>query len=167
MKRSTLFRTCLVLATTSLPVAAFAAPPPASAPSPAPASSAPPADASAPPLSKAMEAKLDAHIASMHDQLSITPAQETQWNAFAQVMRDNAASMHAAIEARGAKMGDMNAADNMQSYAELAHVHADNMEKLATSFQTLYASLSDQQKQAADMVFRHEEARHEGHRKTG
>jgi hypothetical protein len=103
----------------------------------------------------------------LHKQLAITPAQESQWTQFAQVMHDNAAAMHAAFESRGSKLADMNAADNMQSYAELARVHADNMQKLAASFQTLYASLSDEQKQTADAVFRHEEAKHKAGHKMG
>jgi hypothetical protein len=172
MTRSTFTRAGLVLAVTSLPFAAIAAPP-APAPSHAttPASSAPlaaPASAeAAPPLPQAMEQKLEAHINMLHKQLGITPDQDAQWTQFAQVMRDNAAAMHAALDSRGTKMADMNAADSMQSYADLARVHADNMQKLAASFQTLYASLSDDQKHTADTVFRHDEAKHEAKHKTG
>jgi hypothetical protein len=172
MTRSTFYRAGLVLAVTALPFAAIAAPP-AMAPGHAttPASSAPvPAPATeeaSAPLPQAMEQKLDAHINMLHKQLAITSDQDAQWTQFAQVMRENAAAMHAALEARGTKMADMSAADSMQSYADLARVHADNMQKLAASFQTLYASLSDEQKHTADTVFRHDEAKHEAHHKTG
>jgi hypothetical protein len=172
MTRSALYRAGLLLAVTALPFAAIAAPP-AMVPGHAttPASSAPaPATATAeaaPPLPQAMEQKLDAHINMLHKQLAITPEQDSQWNQFAQVMHDNAAAMHAALDARGTKLADLNAADSMQSYADLARVHADNMQKLAASFQTLYASLSDEQKHTADMVFRHDEAKHEARHKTG
>jgi hypothetical protein len=176
MTHSAFYRAALLLTATTLPMAAVAAPPTAApaAATPAPQGVAPtptpptePATEAAPALPQAMEQKIDAHINMLHKQLAITPAQDPQWTQFAQVMRDNAASMHAAFEARGAKLSDMNAADNMQSYAELARVHADNMQKLATSFQTLYASLSDQQKQTADAVFRHDEAKHKAGHKMG
>jgi periplasmic protein CpxP/Spy len=48
----------------------------------------------------------------------------------------------------------MDAPDNMRSYAQLAQTHADNMERLATAFQSLYDAFPDQQKKAADAVFR-------------
>jgi len=176
MTRSAFYRAGLLLAATAMPMAAFAAPPtttPAAA-TPAPQGGAPTptppagqATEASPALPQAMEQKIDAHINMLHKQLAITPAEEPQWTQFAQVMRDNATAMHSAFETRGRKLADMNAADNMQSYAELARVHADNMQKLAASFQTLYASLSDEQKQTADAVFRHEEAKHKAGHKMG
>jgi hypothetical protein len=160
MKISPSFRVGLLVAATSLPLAAYAAP----ATTMSAAQPAPVAATDTTPLPKAMEQKLDQHISTLHRQLAITPAEETQWQQFAQVMRDNAVAMHAAIEQRGSRMSNMNAADNMQSYAELARVHADNMQKLAASFQTLYASMDDSQKQLANTVFRNEDARHESHK---
>jgi cell pole-organizing protein PopZ len=168
MTRSTLTRAALVLAVAAAPMAAFAAPPPpAMALTPAPMAPAPQTAPAAEPLPQAMEQKLDAHINDLHKQLAITPAQESEWNRFAAVMHDNAAAMHAALDERGTRLTDMNAVDNMQSYAELARVHADNMQKLAASFKTLYASFSEQQKQTADTIFRHQEAKHEARHKLG
>ena len=69
-------------------------------------------------------------------------------------MHDNAARMNRAATLRGEKLGSMDARESMQSYAELAEMHASNMEKLASSFAALYASFPDQQKQVADSVFR-------------
>ena len=40
------------------------------------------------------------------------------------------------------------------SYARIARACADNKERLATAFDSLYASLTDTQKQAADTLFR-------------
>ncbi len=48
----------------------------------------------------------------------------------------------------------MNAVDNMHSYAQIARAYADNTEHLATAFDSLYASLSEVQKRAADTLFR-------------
>ena len=108
----------------------------------------------APALAPSMAAKVEQHIRQLHDQLGITQAQQPQWDQFAQVMRDNAAQMEQALTARGDTVGTANAAANMQSYAELAQVHATNMQKLASAFQSLYSSFPDQQKQVADAVFR-------------
>src|SRR5579859_1923310 len=44
--------------------------------------------------------RVEGRITKLHDQLKITSAQEPQWNAVAQAMRDNEQSMRAAIEQR-------------------------------------------------------------------
>ncbi len=48
---------------------------------------------------------------------------------------------------------NMTAPQNMQSYAQLAQVHADGMQKLSAAFQTLYDTFPASQKQIADAVF--------------
>jgi hypothetical protein len=59
---------------------------------------------------------------------------------------------------RGAMAVSMSAIDNMHSYAQIARAYADNTERLATAFDSLYASLTDTQKQAADTLFRQQAA---------
>ena len=108
----------------------------------------------APALPKEVSAKVEQHIQQLHGQLGITPAQQPQWDQFAQVMRDNAAQISQASADRIARVQALDAADNMQSYAQLAQVHATNMQKLASAFQSLYASFPEPQKQVADSVFR-------------
>lgn len=103
---------------------------------------------------KGVPTGVEQHIRQLHDQLGITSAQQSRWEQCAQVMRDNAAQMKQAVMDRGARVGTLDAAENMQSYAKLAQVHATNMQKLASSFQSLYASFPDRQKQVADDVFR-------------
>jgi periplasmic protein CpxP/Spy len=136
----------------------------AAAPAAAPAASAPSAPAAAPAAGgKKHGDEVEAQIKSLHDQIKITPAQEQQWDAFAQVMRDNAAKTRDAYKERGSKFSSMNADDSMKSYAALAQMHADNMQKLSTAFSTLYASLSDEQKADADAAFRYEHRKHHHH----
>ncbi len=98
--------------------------------------------------------QLESHIATLHRQLGITTAQESAWNAFAQVMRDNAARFHDTIEQRRAKLATMSAPDNMQSYADLITQRAQDLQALNMAFRTLYNGLSDAQKKAADTLFR-------------
>jgi cytochrome c551/c552 len=90
----------------------------------------------------------------LQSQFGITEAQMPLWSAFAQAMRDNAASTDALFTQRAAGVSAMSATDNMHSYAQIARAYADNTERLATAFDSLYASLSDTQKQAADTLFR-------------
>ena len=69
-------------------------------------------------------------------------------------MRDNAASTEALFGQRAHAVASMSAVDNMHSYAQIARAYADNTERLATAFDSLYASLTDTQRQAADTLFR-------------
>jgi periplasmic protein CpxP/Spy len=86
--------------------------------------------------------------------LHITPAQQSEWDQFAQVMRENAKNMDHDIEQRGARFTSMSALENMQSYAQIAQQHAEDTQKLAATFQALYGSMSEDQKKNADAVFR-------------
>jgi hypothetical protein len=97
-------------------------------------------------------------IADLHTQLHITAAEQSQWDQFAQVMRDNAKDLDEAYQQRGASFDKMNAVENMQSYAQIEQTRAQDLQKLVPAFQTLYASLSDQQKQQADRLFRNQAA---------
>ena len=98
--------------------------------------------------------RVEQHITQLHAQLHITPAQQAQWDQFAQVMRGNAKDMDQKLEQRAADFTSMNAVENMQSYAQIAQQHAQDTQKLATAFQTLYGDLSDAQKKNADVLFR-------------
>lgn len=106
-------------------------------------------------------------IASLHEQLEITPAQATQWNDFAQVMRDNASHMEQRLMQRSQGFGKMSAVDNLNSYAAIAEEHAQDMQRLASAFQPLYNSFSDEQKRIADEVFRYRPPRHKARGRKG
>jgi protein CpxP len=98
--------------------------------------------------------RVEQHITQLHAQLHITPAQQSQWDQFAQVMRENARDMNQTFQQRGASFTSMNAAENMQSYAQISQQHAQDTQKLATAFQALYGSMSEDQQKNADAVFR-------------
>jgi hypothetical protein len=135
------------LAQSATPLPPTAAPTTPAAPAAAPPSSSPAASA-------ATQAAVDQRIRALQSQLGITEAQMPLWSAFAQAMRDNAAVTDALFTQRAGAVATMNAPDNMHSYAQIARAYADNTERLAAAFDSLYASLSDTQKQAADMLFR-------------
>ncbi len=98
-------------------------------------------------------------IADLHKRLHITAQQQSQWDQFAQMMRDNAKDLDQAYQQRAASFDKMNAVENMQSYAQIEQTRAQDMQKLVPAFQTLYTSLSDAQKQQADQLFRNQAAR--------
>ena len=101
-----------------------------------------------------MEKLVNRRIADLHSRLHITADQSQQWDQFAQQMRDNARDIDQAYQQRAQKLGSMSALDNMQSFAGIEQQRAQDMQKLIPPFQSLYASLSDQQKQTADQLFR-------------
>jgi len=129
-------------------------PPPAAAGSPVAGHSVP---------GKNAEERVERHIKELHSQLQITPAEEPQWNEFAEVMRANARDMDQAFMQRAQQYAAMSAVQNMQSYEQLAQEHAQHVQKLVPPFQKLYEAMPDQQKRLADRVFRANAERHIQH----
>jgi protein CpxP len=113
-----------------------------------------------------MVSMVDRRITELHSRLHITAEQKPQWDQFTQVMRDNAKQMDEAYQQRAQKMGTMSAVDNMQSFAQIEQEHAEDMQKLVPAFQTLYASLSDQQKKTADQMFRYNAEKAQSHKQA-
>jgi hypothetical protein len=105
-----------------------------------------------------MQSLVERRITDLHGKLHITSQQSQQWDQFAQVMRDNAREMDQIYKQRAQKLGSMSAVDNMQSYAQIEQQRAQDVQKLVPAFQTLYSSLSDQQKKTADQIFRNDAA---------
>lgn len=123
--------------------------------SPAPAASAPSTAAVTPAAAEAKHsAAVEAHIAALKKKLMITSAQESTWETFASVMRDNGEAIEAAVQEREASK-NLDAIHDLQSYANVAQVHADGAKKLAGAFQPVYDSLSPEQKKNADTMFEH------------
>ncbi len=98
--------------------------------------------------------RVERRIADLRAKLHITPDEQALWDKFAGVMRDNAKQMRERASERAAKLSSMNASDNMQSYAQLAMLHAQDLQNLSAAFQSLYASLSPDQQHTADTMFR-------------
>jgi hypothetical protein len=97
---------------------------------------------------------VEQRIRALQTQFGITEQQMPLWTALAQAMRDDAASTDQLFRQRASSAPAMNALDNMRSYARVARAYADNTDRLAQAFESLYASLSDAQKQVADSLFR-------------
>jgi periplasmic protein CpxP/Spy len=98
---------------------------------------------------------VEQHITELHGQLKITAAEEAPWMAVAKTMRENAADLDQAIDKRDATVASATAIDNLNSYSNIAQVHANGVKKLASAFAGLYSVMSDAQKKQADEVFSH------------
>jgi periplasmic protein CpxP/Spy len=109
--------------------------------------------------SATMTQMAEQRITDLHSRLKITAAQQSQWDQFAQVMRDNAKDLDTAYQQRASSFDTMNAVENMQSYAQIEQTRAQDMQKLVPAFQALYTVLSDPQKQRADQLFRNQAVR--------
>jgi periplasmic protein CpxP/Spy len=101
------------------------------------------------------DTEVEKHIKDLRDKLKITAAEESQWNVVAEAMRDNAQNLDRAIDQRDAGITGATAIDNLNSYADIAQVHASNVRKLASAFSGLYSAMSDEQRKKADEVFSH------------
>lgn len=102
----------------------------------------------------AVDARVEARIKAMRKKLHITSAQETQWNAVAQVMRDNAHTIGDLRAQTADKTKSMTAIDHLNSYAALTDAQAAGIHKFIPAFQALYDTMSDAQKKSADAMFR-------------
>ena len=118
--------------------------------SPAPAAKAVPAKKVAP-----ANSSIETHIKSLHDALKITAGEEPQWQAVADVMRDNAKTTGALIEERATKAKTMTAIDDLRSYEAISEAHTAGVKKLIPAVDALYATMSDAEKKNADAVFGH------------
>ena len=94
---------------------------------------------------------VEANIATLHQRLQITPAQETQFNAVANVMRQNARAEATAPQSPPA---NASAVDHLRAEIQYDEVELAGMKRLLPALEALYATLSPAQRQTGDVVFR-------------
>ena len=94
---------------------------------------------------------VEASISALHQRLQIAPAQEAQFNAVANAMRENARAEASAPQqpAPGAS-----AVDDLRAYIRYSEVELAGLKKMLPALEALYATLSPPQKRAADSAFR-------------
>ena len=102
----------------------------------------------------ARQIKVEQRIRDMYATLHITKAQDAEWNAFAQVMLDNAQAMESTLQQKGGDRSKLSAPQIMDNYAAISMQHAQNVARLSAALEVLYAGLSTDQKQMADELFR-------------
>ena len=101
----------------------------------------------------AQASQTEARITELHKRLHITVAQQPQWDAFAQVTRENAARMEPLFRDRLAAQR-LNAVESLRAYTAMAKEHAEGMQRLLPAFEALYNVMSADQQRLADQAFR-------------
>lgn len=103
-------------------------------------------------------AHTEAQIKQLQGALTITEEQKELWDNLTRVMRENAKDMDALRDARAKERAEgtqtLNAVEHMKLHREITKAQFDQMEKLIPPFEAFYSSMSDQQKNITDMVFR-------------
>ncbi len=94
---------------------------------------------------------VEANIASLRRRLQITPAQEGPFNAFANVMRENA---RAEASAPHQPPPNASAVDALRAEVQYDEVELAGLKRLLPALEGLYSALSPAQRQAADAAFR-------------
>lgn len=123
--------------------------------------------------------RIDGRVAFLKAELKITPAQESKWQEFEKVLRQQAAERRTAGEKMRAEMQAKRAAfqqqveeakakgqpiprptresvsaiERMERQQKFMKARLESQEKMLDAFKPLYASLSDEQKKTADELF--------------
>ena len=114
-------------------------------------SSKPPAAAAA---TSSKPQTVEQRITDLKAALKITPDQETKWKTVADAMRQNAGAMDKLVQDKRAKAASMTAVDDLETYQDFTKAHLDGLKNLTSAFESLYDSMSADQKKNADQVFR-------------
>jgi len=96
----------------------------------------------------------EAQIKQLQGTLNITEDQQKLWDKLVQVMRENAQEMDALTKNMAENTKTMNALDHMKFHSQITEAHLAQLKKLIPPFEAFYNSMSDQQKNITDMVFR-------------
>jgi hypothetical protein len=68
-------------------------------------------------------------------------------------MRENAKEMDALTKARAENIRTMNAVAQMEFRVQISEAHLDQLKKFIPPFDTLYGSMSDEQRKNTDTIF--------------
>lgn len=96
----------------------------------------------------------EAQIKQLQGTLNITETQGPLWNNLTQVMRENAKAMDALNKERAEQTAPMNAVEHLKFHSQITQSHLSQMNKLIPPFEAFYDSLTDQQKNITNIVFR-------------
>jgi hypothetical protein len=102
----------------------------------------------------------DARIAALKAALQLTPAQEKNWPAVDQALRDMSKERVAQREARATVRRNTDAPARLRGRADLLTNRAAALRRLADAEKPLYQSLDEAQKRRFDMAYRFVARRH-------
>jgi hypothetical protein len=93
-------------------------------------------------------------IKQLQDALKFTEDQEPLWSNLTLVMRDNAKNMDALTKDRADNKKTMNTVEYLKFQSQITESRSEQLKRFIPPFETLYASLSDEQKTTVDALFR-------------
>ena len=100
----------------------------------------------------------EAQIKQLQGALKITEAQQEVWDNLTQVMRENAKDMDALTDAFAKEKAEgtktINAVEHMKFHSQITKAHLDQLEKFLPPFEAFYDSMSDEQKNTTNTIFR-------------
>jgi hypothetical protein len=96
----------------------------------------------------------EAQIKELQAALKLAGSQEILWDNLTQVMRENAKEMDAFIKDKAENKKPINAVERMKSHSQTTEAHLNQMNKLIPPFEALYVSMSEEQKNITDTIFR-------------
>jgi hypothetical protein len=96
----------------------------------------------------------EAQIKQLQSALNITEAQQELWNNLTKVMRENAKEIEALTKERAEGTKTMNAVEHMKFHSQITEAHLNQMKKLIPPFEAFYSSMSDEQKNITNTIFR-------------
>ena len=102
----------------------------------------------------------DARIAALKTALKLTPAQEKNWPAVEQALRDNSKERITRREARRAAGQRTDATERLRDRADTLTAQGTALRRLADAEKPLYQSLDEAQKRRFGMAFRFAAHRH-------
>jgi hypothetical protein len=94
----------------------------------------------------------EARIKQLEEALQFTPAQKDLWNNVTLVMRENAKGMDALRKERADVTATLNAVDSLKFHSQITETQLEQLKKLIPPFETLYVSMSVEQKASTDAI---------------
>jgi len=93
-------------------------------------------------------------IKQLQGALKITEDQKELWDKLTAVMRENAKDMDSLTKERTESTKNMNAVEHMKFHSQITKAHLDQLEKFLPPFEAFYDSMSDEQKNITNTIFR-------------
>ncbi|MGC2412200.1 MAG: Spy/CpxP family protein refolding chaperone [Stellaceae bacterium] len=97
-----------------------------------------------------MAGHVEGRIAFLRTELKITDAQQTLWNALADVMRANTAGMGGMANGMAMMGAAATLPDRLAAREKMMTAHLEQLRKLRAAVEPLYAAFDDAQKKTAD-----------------
>lgn len=95
----------------------------------------------------------ESRIKNLQGALKITEEQQAAWDNMTLVMRENAKDMDAISKERSETAKKMNSVDRMKFHSKITEAYLAQQQKMIPVFETLYLSMSDDQKKTTDEIF--------------